>query len=244
MVNSVANEIVNDANITCGNAQSVIVASGQAAPGSGAAANAICSTYTRFDQSSIVIDQSNTSNCTLTSSNITQITTKIKDRLTERITNWIQQNLDQNGGWLQTALNIASTESISRDQLVNNLTNLISNDIRTTCSAYVQDFQNVILYFCGYYTDFHLLVDQKLGSLAVATCLNKTIVQSYASNSVLVDIVNKTDQAVSQVGQGLFGWIVIIVIVIAVIGLIGTIVYYHFQSDSNQTYPYTNYPMQ
>lgn len=237
LVNSVSNTIVNNSNITCGSAQSIQVSSGIAPNGSGATAQAACAQYTVFENSNIVIDQTNTDNCTLTSSNITQITTDVKNTLTTEINQWINQNLNQNAGWLSTALNIANQEGISQTELVSNLTNLISNNVSNTCSAYVQDSQDITLYFCGYYKNFNLLVNQKTASLALATCLNKTIVQSYASNSTLIDIVQKTDQAVYQATAGIFDWLTTIIVVIVIVGLISTIAYYYFQGNQNQPEP-------
>jgi hypothetical protein len=233
LVNSFSNDVINEAKINCGNSQTINISSGFGPPGIGPTAQAACHEYTKFNSSSFDINQSNTSNCSLTSENITKITVQLKNKLQESIQSWITNNINQNGGWLQTALNIAAEEGINRDELVSQLTNLVTNSVSNTCSAYAQDSQVVNLYFCGYYENFNLILNQSTASLSLATCLNKTIVQSYASNSTLIDIVNKTDQNSGQAGQGLFGPLVIIIVVIVIAGLIGSIAYYYFQSNTD-----------
>jgi gas vesicle protein len=197
---------------------------------------------TTFSGSNIKLGQNITSTCTLNSSNISKITSKVKTEIKQTIQQWIDQQLQQSNGFVSTAINIGIQEGVNRTQIVDDLTNTISESVSNTCSAYVQNVQEARYYFCGWYENVNIDIEQTAAAITVATCLNKSILQAYASNQVLIDILQKADDAIVQKNAGIFDWIVTIIVAIVIASVIGTVCYYMFSgSSSDSTDDYDSY---
>lgn len=217
MINSFSTRILNKASTECASIQSARFDFGTGT------IDAPCTINTSVRNSNITTNIASDFTCGLSQDNLNKITVKFSSDLQTSISNWIKENTQQNNGWLATGINIAIQEGVTETDLSTMLANSISSDISNVCRASIVTNQSVIYRFCGTYDN--LILDTNLTSkgLSLATCINRNIQTSVVNNKVLMDIINKTDQAVSQTNAGLFDFIIYIIVGIVIIAVIGAI---------------------
>jgi hypothetical protein len=140
--------------------------------------------------------------------------------------NFINQSSTSDQGWLSTALGI----NINDINQVINVSDQIANYVATTaklnCTANTFTEENLNVNVCGY-VQGNFIVNQNAATNVVFSCVNKQIVNFFASNTERANNVNKADQTALAMQEGATTFLdyiiyafVIITVVMLVIGLI------------------------
>lgn len=158
--------------------------------------------------------QNASTTCNLTSLNRADLRTQFATELKQRLEQLAEADLKNKQGFLSTAISIQENNLNSVVELINNVTNTITQDVTNLCTSVVQASNQGNLIFCGFYKDTTIDVAQNATAQAMASCVNEALAKTQIGNSTIADIVQRTDAklASQQEGIGSIFWIFILII--------------------------------
>ena len=222
--NSTVNSVINSAAQTAGFQSATINNINVTVGGAGCPPIAI--------GGNVNISQAQSSNFTVTSENLQNVTNNVKTHLASSLNSWITNNLQSYNGWLSFALSAQVAGSNTQDDIVNMIVNSISNNATQACSTQLITQNGINLTLCANVTG-NVDVDQNTAITASESCINKQIANTIISNSVINSIVQQTNNHFLAQNQGLgdIFYYIIIAAVIIFIFLVIAGVYKHYSTE-------------
>jgi large-conductance mechanosensitive channel len=231
-VNNFVSNIVNSANLQCNATQNYTVSLG-IIPGYKEFPPQTCPF--KFTNGTINVTQTLAQTCNLNSENISDISVKITNSITNALKQWIDNHLSSNQGWLAIAFSSQSANNISSQQVATMITNNAITNISNTCAAEINSAQNATIPVCGVFDGATFNFTQAAIVSNLTSCINKTTLNYIATNTQLNSMAQTADNKLASSQEGLtsiFKWIIIAVVIIAVIAGIGILLYFIFGNKS------------
>lgn len=217
MISTFSTNLVNNAGVETGSIQRAVIYTGSSPYSPN------CAEYTNFSGSNIKLGQKLNVNTSLTTKILNKVQNTSENLLSEKIDQWITNNITQNAGWLSIALNIAKTKNINQTDISNMISTNISTNISNVCAASVDTKQTIELFFCGNYINTNVDLSQKAAITQLASCIYDNTIQNIVNNSVILDIVQQTDNEIAQNAGFNWYWLLAAFVIISIIGLIGKV---------------------
>ncbi|CAK7994509.1 Hypothetical protein POVR1_LOCUS33 [uncultured virus] len=177
----------------------------------------------------INLSQAQSSQYILTATNISLITATIKNNLTNALQQFTTQSSTSTQGWLSFAFSAQTAGSYTESDAINDIVNSISGNAAQACSNQVITQNGISLVLCGNVTG-SVNIDQDTAVTALESCINKQITNAFISNTVLNNIIQKTDQYFLSQQAGLdsiFYYLAIAAVIIFIIIVIATVYTHH-----------------
>ena len=177
------------------------------------------------NNSTINITQVAGSKCNLNSQNVNKLSATIKNSLNTRLQSYITNDLSNKQGWFATAISMQIADANTVETIANQITNSFSSNFTNICQAVATAYNNNQLVFCGNYNMDTFNFNQNAMISALTSCINQNLSNILANNSVLNELVAKTDAKLASEQSGfnlkwLFAIPVIIIIIILIVFLI------------------------
>lgn len=166
--------------------------------------------------------------CNLDSVNHADLNTQFTNEVQQQLQQLASTDIQNKQGFLSTAISIQENNLSSEQQLINAITNTLSQNITNLCTTVNQASNQGNLVFCGVYQDTTIDVAQNATIQAITSCVNEAIVKVQVGNTTIADIIQRTDNklASEQQGVGSLLWIIIAVIGgILLLGIIGFVIF-------------------
>lgn len=235
IMNTVAINITNSSNVDCNSSNFIsFTVNGKDCAVDGQVPPILDSTFP--------LSQEITSNCNLSSENASDIKLDFKSQIQTATDNFVKSQIEQEGSWLQTAVNISENNITNYTQLTTLITSTIVANISDSCAAQITAANHAKVLLCGPLINVSIPVSQKAMTTSITSCINKNVFEAYTTNVVLKTIVSNTEAYIKQKGKGpldfltdLFGYIFIAGIISVVVGAIVSIVYYMYGKSSKTT---------
>lgn len=214
VVNSSYTQSLNDAHIDCHATNNLTIDIGGS-----------CSTPLQVKGNlSVTTGQTGKSVCDLTSTNIQQVTNTSNTKLVNDLKAAVTQQSTQSGGWLATYMSIASTKSITRETVTNDVVNNFVTNLSNNCGNSSSVINNGTVHLCGIFEkDVTIDMMQNATATAISQCSNSAAVTTFSGTDIYSQIAAETDQKISQKSEG-FGtvliWIAVIIAAVLIVGLI------------------------
>jgi len=160
----------------------------------------------------------------------------ISNELSNRISQIVDQSLNQKNSFLSTGLNLGNIKAKNSIGLSNIITNNISSTFDNVCRQTSSSFQDQIIKICGKIGG-NLIVKQESDIIASQSCFSEYRNTLDTNNKIVNDVDQKIKQVAKQVNEGidsLFKWIAIIVGGIILLTIIGVIIFFVFSSKSSK----------
>ena len=213
ITNSAIINQINSAEITCGSTQSI-----RFSTGIGCVFNPI--------RSNVTIDQSSQSSCTMDASSIQKVSAQISSVITNTLNQMVSQDQSSYQGWFSVAFGLQIQNASNVQEVSNQISNAVSVDNNNSCLTRAFISQTAIYTLCGIYIDSPITVNQRANVQAAASCINKQITDVIIANSVINELIQRTDQIQYSKQSGLGD--VIIYIAIAIIVIVVLIIIFLF----------------
>lgn len=180
-----------------------------------------------FSGGSLTVTQLAGTTCTFNSTQVTDLNNTLKDQLTTKTRQFIDQKADNRQGWLATAFSIAVQKGISKEELINRIVNGVTTNLTNRCESVAQSLNNQRVRLCGVYTNATLNFNQSSFVTAYTSCVNENLIKTFVDDQVLQDIAQETDQVLINRQGGLddiYRYIIIgIVALLAIVLIVGLI---------------------
>jgi hypothetical protein len=164
--------------------------------------------------SNININQTSQATCSLTSENITTITMNIENDLQNQLEQYISQRQNVEQGWLATALSLGVEGASTSQEIANLIRNSINTNITDSCMNQLTTQNLAEIRLCGAFDQSTFNINQDATVTGITSCINKQIITSFTSNSILNNLFQRTEQAVSvrQAGVDSFAFYIALAI--------------------------------
>lgn len=166
-------------------------------------------------------------NCTLTSSNISQLGTTLKNEIQNKTQQFLEQQSQNEQGWLAVALSLQINQATNVTEITNQIFNSINNNIINSCSSVSNALNTGQLKLCGVYNGATFNINQNATVTALTSCVNQAVINTFVNNPVLNDLVQKTEQKLKskQEGIGALTWVLLAGAVFLVVAIIAFIIF-------------------
>lgn len=182
----------------------------------------------------INIGQSAKSFCTLDSVANTKITQEIATELKEKLDQLIKTEVQNKQGFLATGLSIQITDTEVQQQILDSITNRITQDIRNGCKSVSRAWNQGELAIYGCFKDTTIEVQQNATSQALASCIMETIATTAVGNQTLAQIVQEADTKLASEQQGLSSVLWIILLIVGALLILGIIIFFLTRGGDTQ----------
>lgn len=141
------------------------------------------------------------------------------------IQNKIVQAISQLATSKQGFFAIANNESNQQQQSLLNLTNEVMNEafnkVQSTCQNYIENYNKAKIIVCGTYKrNVSIDTEQQATSNLITSCIMDSIFQAAQTNTVVNNILQKSDQVAKSTQLGLESLLWGVIALVAVIGIL------------------------
>jgi hypothetical protein len=220
IINQSATAVYNQASQQC-SAINVLNANFGAAPSGQTCPVSVTNSRINFRQNA-------STTCNLTSLNRADLNTQFTNEVQQRLQQLANADIKNKQGFLSTAVSIQENNLTSEQQLINAITNTISQNVTNLCTSVSQASNQGNLIFCGIYQDTTIDVAQNATIQAMVSCVNEALAKTQVGNTTIADIIQRTDAklASQQEGIGSVLWIILLIIGgVLVLGIIGFVIF-------------------
>ena len=191
----------------------------------------------------INITQTADSNCTFDNRQTQNVLADFKTTIKNYLTQFINADLQNKQGWFATAFSFQINDASNTEEVVNNVTNTISDDVRDICRNNIAANNMGTVTVCGALQNSTINYAQDAFSTATVSCISDVVTKAFTSNAALNEMYQKTDAkfASEQSGVGsLFAWlrwIILAAVILAVVIIIGVVLYLIFGGHGGKKGP-------
>lgn len=174
------------------------------------------------------IGQTAVADCSFTVQNMTDMTSDFKSALENAVTETVQQDAQNESGFISTGTNINIQNVSNENEVINRIINSSEQYIQTSCEQNATAGNNAVIGLCGYFGE-GINIDQDASITAITSCLNQSVLEAFTNDTVLNNFLVETDQVASNRSEGIASifsafWLPIVIGVIALIIIIIIIV--------------------
>jgi hypothetical protein len=176
----------------------------------------------------VTIDQIGKSTCKIDATNNITVTQTQLDQIKDKLSQKVQNDIQNKQGWLAVATDIQSSVSITEAQILNDIKNIQITDIEQTCNNSINQYNQGEILICANVVDSNIAIDQSTDVYAVTQCVTTGILTSLMKDKVFSDVAQETDNKLSSKQEGissLFIWIFAIIGILLFLAFIGLIIY-------------------
>lgn len=174
------------------------------------------------------VTQGNSVSVVLTAESLQQVVNQVKNDLENVTTQYVQSLNSDQQAWLSFAFGINVQDQSTISNFSQKISNLISNNVTTTCSNDIILDNEATLILCGNINQ-PVNVIQKNDLLAAQSCISKQIVNNIINNTELYNGMQFADQQNYFAPNGPFSFLyyigVFILFIIIVVTIAGVIRY-------------------
>ena len=168
------------------------------------------------------------SNVTFNSTNITSIQTQMDNAIKNALNQYVKQTATTKGSWLNIgfSLSVNMTTTINEETVTNNINNITQTDYNSQCSDIINNYINKKALLCGSFTDDTINLGLDVTTTGLTICANKVLLNFIATNNVLNQFSQNTDQATKDITPPPLAGLTNIAraIIIAVAAIVGIII--------------------
>lgn len=221
IVNEVCTKVANDSLATC---EAVNVFGGIISPPPGCVLSGV----------TVNIEQTAKSMCSLDSVANTKITQEIATELKEKLDQLIKTEVQNKQSFLATGLSIQITDTEVQQQILDSITNRITQDIKNGCKAVSEAWNRGELAIYGCFKDTTIQVRQNATAEALTNCVMETIATTAVGNQTLAQIVQEADTKLASEQQGLSSVLWIILLIVGALLILGIIIFFLTRGGDTQ----------
>lgn len=172
------------------------------------------------------INQTNNATQKLTVQSLQTVVANVKNNIQDITTQYVQSLNQTEQAWLSFAFGINVQDQTTINNFSEKISNLISNNVSTTCSSSIIQDNQATLILCGNITQ-PVNVTQRNDVLGAQSCISKQIINNIINNQELFNGMQFADQQNYDTSNGPFSFlyyiglfILFVIIVVTIAGII------------------------